>query len=175
MPLLAGGEAGFRDGPVAQARFRNPALLALDSNGDLFIGDFGNNRIRKLTLADEVTAVAGSGQLGWRDGPVLEAQFRAMGCFSLDPRRPGALVAVEFLLHCILSIDLAGVVTVMPMVDSPPQIHPCVESLVKTRHHRQFDPNDVTSRTSTGEPAQDLRIFPPLRASICSTPCMLSR
>eukprot|EP00667_Euglena_gracilis_P019619 EG_transcript_21069 len=113
MPLLAGGEAGFRDGPVAQARFRNPALLAVDSNGDLFIGDLGNNRIRKLTLADEVTTVAGSGQLGWRDGPVLEAQFRTMGSFSLDPRRPGALVAVEFLLHCILYIDLAGVVAVI--------------------------------------------------------------
>lgn len=59
-----------------------------------------------------VTTVAGSGQLGWRDGPVLEAQFRTMGSFSLDPRRPGALVAVEFLLHCILSVPLLAHVVI---------------------------------------------------------------
>src|SRR5689334_19504266 len=43
---VAGGEPGFRDGPVSAARFDTPSGLTFDANGALLIADTGNNAIR---------------------------------------------------------------------------------------------------------------------------------
>eukprot|EP00667_Euglena_gracilis_P005404 EG_transcript_5448 len=107
-----GGEAGFADGPATQARFRFPAGMVADADGNVFIGDFGNVRVRKLGPAS-VTTVAGCGQAGWRDGPGLQAQFQFPGGVSLDPRCADgtALLISDYLGHCIRAIDPSGVVT----------------------------------------------------------------
>jgi len=46
--VFFGGKAGFRGdgGPATLARFKNPRGLAVDSYGNLYIADTGNNRIR---------------------------------------------------------------------------------------------------------------------------------
>lgn len=47
---LAGiGSAAFSNGPGNKASFRNPYALVLDGQGDIYVSDLGNNRIRKLT------------------------------------------------------------------------------------------------------------------------------
>uniref|UniRef100_A0A6C0IEI6 Teneurin NHL domain-containing protein n=1 Tax=viral metagenome TaxID=1070528 RepID=A0A6C0IEI6_9ZZZZ len=46
----SGFPGDFSDGPAATAKLNNPVDLALDSSGNLFISDMGNNRIRKLVL-----------------------------------------------------------------------------------------------------------------------------
>lgn len=49
--LIAGtGIAGFQDGPAAQSQFNNIRDIKFDKNGDIYISDTGNNRIRKLIL-----------------------------------------------------------------------------------------------------------------------------
>jgi len=65
--LIAGatnGASGFSgDGQSATAaRFRRPRGLALDTNGNLFIADFDNGRVRRINASDNViSTVAGSG------------------------------------------------------------------------------------------------------------------
>jgi sugar lactone lactonase YvrE len=55
---LAGGDApGDADGDAASARFDTPCGVAVASNGDLFVADTGNNRIRKLTQSGQVSTV----------------------------------------------------------------------------------------------------------------------
>jgi DNA-binding beta-propeller fold protein YncE len=47
---LAGDDTdGFADGPAASARFNQPHGVAVDSAGNVYVGDRYNNRIRKIT------------------------------------------------------------------------------------------------------------------------------
>jgi DNA-binding beta-propeller fold protein YncE len=59
---------GFADGPGAQARFSRPLALAVDVQGNLYVADQENHRIRKcLARTREVLTLAGSGAVGMAD------------------------------------------------------------------------------------------------------------
>ncbi|MEZ0368440.1 MAG: spondin domain-containing protein [Candidatus Sericytochromatia bacterium] len=81
----AGGTAGYADGPLAQARFNQPTDLSSDSQGNLYLLDFGNQAIRKITPAGEVETVFRS------DWPLrgvlteLQAGFRKYPDYALPP------------------------------------------------------------------------------------------
>lgn len=50
-------------GPATSAKLHAPAGVALDTSGDLFIADSGNNRIRKVSSGGIITTIAGNGGL----------------------------------------------------------------------------------------------------------------
>ncbi|MFJ5998551.1 RICIN domain-containing protein [Streptomyces sp. NPDC092370] len=58
-----GAPALAPDGTVAtSAQLKNPTAVAVDSAGDLYIADCGNQRVRKVTKADgKINTVAGTG------------------------------------------------------------------------------------------------------------------
>ncbi|MBC7973701.1 MAG: hypothetical protein H7138_01860 [Myxococcales bacterium] len=64
--LSGGTEAGFVDGAMASARFSKPQAMAMAANGDIYVTDLGNFRVRKI-VGDTVTTLAGNGQGGWVD------------------------------------------------------------------------------------------------------------
>ena len=69
------GVAGFSgdSGAAASAQLSNPTALALDSNGNLFIADTNNHRIRKIS-GTTITTVAGNGEQGFSgDGAAATA------------------------------------------------------------------------------------------------------
>jgi uncharacterized protein (TIGR03437 family) len=49
------------NGPANQARLNGPQFIVFDSHGNLFVADYGNNRIRKITPAGTISTVAGTG------------------------------------------------------------------------------------------------------------------
>jgi len=72
---FAGDSEGFADGAGAAASFNTPSGLAIDSSGNLYVADTGNNRIRKVTPQGEVSTIAGDGAAGYVDGPAAQARF----------------------------------------------------------------------------------------------------
>jgi sugar lactone lactonase YvrE len=50
-------EPGYRDGPGKQALFKNPQGLAVDREGNLFVADWGNCALRKISPSGEVSTV----------------------------------------------------------------------------------------------------------------------
>lgn len=67
--------AGYVDGVLAQARFRAPTGVCADSAGNLYVSDFENHRIRKISADGQVTTIAGSGTAGFANGQGAAAQF----------------------------------------------------------------------------------------------------
>jgi len=76
-----GGTAGFSGdtGPAISAQLNLPAGLAVDSAGNLYIADSGNNRIR-LVSKGVITTIAGNGTLGFGgdNGPATSAELNAI-------------------------------------------------------------------------------------------------
>src|SRR6478672_966177 len=73
--LAGDGRAGFREGEGIVAEFNLPFGIAVDASGDVYVGDGGNNRIRKVTTAGLVSTVAGNGNSGFAEGAADVAEF----------------------------------------------------------------------------------------------------
>jgi sugar lactone lactonase YvrE len=71
--LLAGGSGQISDGPALKAGFGDLSAAAVDASGNVYMSDYV--RIRKLSASGWVSTVAGSGAVGFADGPGTAAQF----------------------------------------------------------------------------------------------------
>jgi sugar lactone lactonase YvrE/Leucine-rich repeat (LRR) protein len=76
---LAGtGVGGFADGAGAVAQFQLPWGIVYDGNGNLFVADRLNHRIRNVSAATGVVStLAGTGTAGFADGTDVASQFDA--------------------------------------------------------------------------------------------------
>ncbi|HVF56606.1 MAG TPA: NHL repeat-containing protein [Pyrinomonadaceae bacterium] len=69
------GEAGYRDGEAARARFNGPVGVAVDDDGNVYVADTYNDRIRLVTPEGEVSTIAGGDGAAYTDGPGEAARF----------------------------------------------------------------------------------------------------
>lgn len=84
---LAGmaGEGGSADGSGSAARFFSPMDIAIDAGGNLYVADFGNCAIRRVTQSGDVSTVAGrAGDCDIRDGPVSQARLYNVSAIASD-------------------------------------------------------------------------------------------
>lgn len=115
---IAGSVEGFQDGDALSARFNTPSAVALDKQGNIFIADTSNNRIRKLSADGRtVSTIAGSGATGFKDGPAAEAEFDGPIGVAVD--RDGNVFVADTYNDSIRKISVDGNVTTLAGGGSP--------------------------------------------------------
>jgi|GEM_PF-6169177 len=72
------------DGTGLGANFYMPDDIVLDASGNMYVSDFGSNKIRKITPIGVVTTLAGSGVTGSANGNGLNASFNHPRGLAID-------------------------------------------------------------------------------------------
>lgn len=101
--------AGFADGAASQAQFNLPKGVVVDSQGNIFVADRANHKIRKITPAGMVSTFAGSGTQGSLDGIGTNASFYFP--FSITIDKADNLYVTTAGDHLIRKIDPSANVT----------------------------------------------------------------
>jgi streptogramin lyase len=106
-PIAGTGQPGFSgdNGPATQAQLNNTYGLTIGPNGDLYICDMANHRIRKIDSKGIITTVAGNGQKGWSgdSGPALQASLNEPYEIRFD--RNDNMYFVEMRNHLVRRVD----------------------------------------------------------------------
>ncbi len=108
--FAGGSAAGSSDGVGDGARFTNPHGVAVDANGNVYVADFNNDTIRKITSAGVVTTLAGlAGTPGSADGTNGSARFNQPYGVALDGS--GNVYVADSMNNAIRKVTPAGAVS----------------------------------------------------------------
>jgi hypothetical protein len=112
---LAGlaGTAGSADGTGSAARFQSPTGLASDDGGNVFVADYNNHAIRRITAEGMVTTLAGQAgnSSGSADGAGSDARFYGPFGVAVDASRN--MYVADTYNHTIRKITSDGVATTL--------------------------------------------------------------
>jgi gliding motility-associated-like protein len=104
--LAGSGVPGQADGTGASASFNYPTSLAFDALANLYVADYKNNLIRKLTLSGVVTTLAGDGTAGQTNAVGKLASFN--GPIGLATDANGYLYVTDEINYMVRKIALTG-------------------------------------------------------------------
>ena len=111
--VAGNGTLGFSgDGGLAiNARLRNPQDVAVDAQGNLFVVDTDNNRIRKVASNGIISTVAGTGSAGFNgDGKAATtASLNRPTGIAVDAQ--GNIFIADRLNQRIRKVDASGIIT----------------------------------------------------------------
>jgi mucin-19 len=103
------GTATFTDGNGVFAGLNNPSGICMDANRTMYVADFNNHRIRRITASGDVSVLAGSGVAGYADGLGTNARFNQPNALCLDSS--GNLYVTDQSNHVIRRITPTGLVS----------------------------------------------------------------
>lgn len=109
-----GGGAGSTDGVTTSAKFDEPRGICIDSTGTIYVADYDNHTIRKITAAGVVSTVAGQADVpGNTDGIGTTASFRGPMGIAVDST--GVVYVADSGNRAIRRISSSGSVTTMTL------------------------------------------------------------
>lgn len=108
---------GSADG-TGTARFNGPSGPAVDSTGTIYVADFGNSIIRKVTDGGVVTTLAGTaGMRGSADGTGAAARFTwPYGPYDVALDSRGNVYVTDLFEQTIRRITPIGSTTTVPTI-----------------------------------------------------------
>jgi trimeric autotransporter adhesin len=111
--VAGNGTAGFAgdEGPAVSAQINHPASVTVDSAGNLYIADFDNQRVRKVTTDGKIHTVAGNGNNGSSGdgGLATAAQLNVPVSVAVDNK--GNLYIGEHEGHRVRKVTPNGTIT----------------------------------------------------------------
>jgi RHS repeat-associated protein len=118
------GVAGFSGdgGPATQAQLNTATGVTVDAQGNLFIADQGNHRIRKIDTAGMITTVAGTGVAGFSGdgGPAAQARLSSPADVAVAP--DGTLFIADFGAGRIRRVGPDGTITTATIAGNPTEV-----------------------------------------------------
>jgi sugar lactone lactonase YvrE len=103
-------QGGYADGNASIARFYSPFGVAVDGQGNVYVADGVNNRIRKVS-SGVVSTLAGNGTAGYEDGSGTTAEFNMPFAVAVD--RQGNVYVADRVNAVIRKVTPAGVVSTL--------------------------------------------------------------
>ena len=92
--MIAGsGTAGSADGQGTAASFDSPAGIAIGPDGNIYVSDNTDGKIRMITPSGMVTTLAGNGSMTSVDGTGIHARFYNPLGLAFDAN--GALMVMD--------------------------------------------------------------------------------
>src|SRR5262245_41279608 len=86
--VAGNGTAGFSGdgGPATSAQLNAPFSVAVDSAGNIYIAEWSNNRVRKVSPSGVITTFAGTGAAGFGGdgGPATDAALNSPEGVAVD-------------------------------------------------------------------------------------------
>ena len=111
--VAGNGQNGYSGdgGPATVAELRFPYSVAVDNDGNIYIADTSNHRIRKVDTNGIITTVAGTGYPGYSgDGsPATQAELHTPTRISLD--NAGNIYICDRLNNRVRKVDPNGIIT----------------------------------------------------------------
>ena len=99
------GHGGFADGTASEALFFGPTGLTIDHLDNIYVADFYNHRIRKISATDGiVSTIAGTGVAGYKDGEASQAMLDHPESLSINSK--GELLIADWGNHRIRKLSL---------------------------------------------------------------------
>lgn len=84
--IAGNGTIGATNGNGMNATFKQPVGVVADSQGNIFVADWVNCLVRKITPAGDVTTFAGNGTNASIDGTGTAAGIAQAVCLTIDPQ-----------------------------------------------------------------------------------------
>ncbi|MBL7618380.1 protein kinase [Frankia sp. AgB1.8] len=107
------GATGFAGdgGPATAAKLNGPLSPAVDAAGDVYIPDYGNNVVRRVSPDGTITTVAGDGTAGFSGdgGPATAAELDGPAAVAVDAA--GNLYISEVSNNRIRRVSATGIIT----------------------------------------------------------------
>lgn len=107
--LAGDGNPGWRDGDSTAAEFNGSTGVCVDDSENVYVADFNNQRIRRISSKGVVTTIAGTGDTGYVDGPGLQSKFNYPRGITIDHK--GNLYVGDSWNHRIRKIAPDGTVS----------------------------------------------------------------
>jgi sugar lactone lactonase YvrE len=119
--LAGSGQSGFRDGVGIDAQFKVPAKVVVDTEGNVYVADINNHRIRLVRSDGTVSTLAGDPKpgyaAGYADGLAAEAKFNSPRSVAVDAK--GNVYVADSGNHCIRVISPDGQVSTLAGAKEP--------------------------------------------------------
>ncbi len=111
--IAGNGRGGWSgDGGLAtSACLQGPVAVALDASGNMFIADYANRRVRKVTTAGIISTVAGNGVsgIGGDNGPGTSAQLGFVSAITFN--NSGELLIADNPNGKVRKLNKSGIIT----------------------------------------------------------------